>query len=232
SRGGGGRATPRRMLGVRALAAAARSFGGFAADEDKYLAGNRVCEPIAVKPDGEAAGMPRCAEVDRRAQKDLGFTKPARGRETPDGKKLAVAVEDGKIKLTWLDGARERVLARWSPAARVRSVNRGGFAARTRVAVEYRAGGADDVVAFDVRAALAPAEAARPPAARPADNRTAYERALAKGGVWEQRQRPCDQAGVRLALLRDRKFDLRIETQCQGQKDVTHLAGTWATDRE
>src|SRR5262249_39345075 len=106
-----GRAIPWGMLWVLALAAAARSFGGFAAEEDKYLAGNRVCEPIAVKPDGEAAGMPRCAEVDRRAQKDLGFTKPARGRETPDGKKLAVAVEDGKIKLTWLDGARERVLA-------------------------------------------------------------------------------------------------------------------------
>ncbi len=221
------------MLWLLALAAGARSFGGFAAEADRYLAGNLVCEPIAVKADGAAAGMPRCAELDRKAQKDLGFAKPARGRETPDGKKLAVAVDDGKIKLTWLDGARERVLARWSPGAPVTSVNMGVFAARTLVAVEYRAGETQDVVVFDVRAALAP-EDAKPgdakSAPRAGDDRTAYERAVAKGGVWEQRQRPCDQAGVHLALARDRKFDIRIETKCQGQKDVTRLAGTWTPD--
>jgi hypothetical protein len=218
------------MHWLLALAAAARTFGGFAADEEKYLVGNLVCEPVAVKPDGAASGMPRCAEMDRKAQKELAFAKPALGRVTADGKKLAVTVEDGKVKVTWIDGARERPLARWSPpGAPVTSVSLNVYAARTLVAVEYtRSGEAGEWVVFDVRAAVAPEEA-RPAPAKP-DDRTASDRALAKGGVWEQRQRPCDQAGVHLALARDRKFDIRIETKCQGQKDVTRLAGTWTPD--
>jgi len=225
---------PKEMLWLVALVAAARSFGGFAAEEDRYLVGNLACEPVVVKPDGAAAGAPRCVELDRKAQKDLGFAKPARGRETADGRKVAVSVDDGKVALTWVDAGRARVLARWAPpGAPATSVGMNVYAARTLVAVEYFRGDTGDWVVFDVRAALAPDERAPAeprPAARPADDRGAYERALAKGGVWEQRLVPCDQAGVHLALARNRTFDLRIETRCQGQKDVTRIGGAWTGD--
>jgi hypothetical protein len=216
-------------LGV--LAALARSFAGFHADEDKYLAGNQACAVLVAGKDGTVAGTPRCAEVDREAQK--GFKKPERGREL-DGKKLAVSVEDGKIKLIWLDGGRERLLARWSPGtAYVTSVSMGMFATRGLVAVEYRAGATADVVAFDVRAPLGGEATAPAPAPAPApstEDRTIYQRVLARGGIWEQRQRACDQAGVHLALTKDRKFDIRIETKCQGQKDVTRFQGMWVPE--
>jgi len=224
---GRGACYPLSVLWLGVLAALARSFAGFHADEDRYLAGNQACEVLVAAKDGTVAGMPRCAEVDREAQK--AFKKPERGREL-DGKKLAVSVDDGKIKLVWLDGGRERVLARWTPvAAPVTSVNMGMFAARGLVAVEYRAGATADVVAFDVRAPLGGEQpTARPTTPPPGtDDRTVYQRVLAKGGVWEQRQRPCDQAGVHLALTKERKFDIRIETRCQGQKDVTRFQGMW-----
>jgi hypothetical protein len=48
--------------------------------------------------------------------------------------------------------------------------------------------------------------------------------------VWEQRIVPCDQAGVTLTLSKARKFDIRILTRCQGQKDVTKLGGRWASE--
>lgn len=53
---------------------------------------------------------------------------------------------------------------------------------------------------------------------------------MSKGGVWEQRQVPCEDAGVTLTLKKSRKFAIRIATRCQGQKDVTELDGTWSSE--
>ena len=35
---------------------------------------------------------------------------------------------------------------------------------------------------------------------------------------------------MHLALTKDRKFDIRIETKCQGQKDVTRFQGVWVPE--
>jgi hypothetical protein len=66
--------------------------------------------------------------------------------------------------------------------------------------------------------------------AAPARAVNAWDRAMGKGGVWEQRMIPCDRAGVHLALKKDKTFSLRIETRCQSQRDTTQLAGKFATD--
>jgi hypothetical protein len=111
------------------------------------------------------------------------------------------------------------------------------------VAVEFEVAGAPsaggrraDVVVFDI--SQAPPEAppargsrARPPAPRPAPSgKNAHERALAHGGVWEQRLTPCDQAGVTLTLKKNRRFSIRVTTRCQGRKDVTDLDGSFTTE--
>ncbi len=53
---------------------------------------------------------------------------------------------------------------------------------------------------------------------------------MAKGGVWEQRMVPCDTAGVRLSLKKNKTFDLRVDTKCQAEKNITSLGGKWTTE--
>ena len=147
--------------------------------------------------------------------------------------------------------AGDRVLGRHRPAAPAISANANVFvtADEGAVAVEYEGQDkAADVVVFPLRPAReagspgagtptpAPAPPGRgnspggPKAPNAPNAPNAYDRALAKGGVWEQRIVPCDQAGVRLVLKKSRSFDLRVDTKCQAQKDATELSGKWTTE--
>src|SRR5262249_53092441 len=143
---------------------------------------------------------------------------------------------------------------RFQPEAPAIAVNSNVFvgADDALVAVEYEAKGAGaDVVVFPIAAAkeateVTPAAPAAPapgpgsppgPGAPPGPGSpagpgqgNAYDRAMARGGVWEQRMLPCDQAGVRLTLKKDRTFALRVDTKCEGKKDTTQLAGKWASE--
>jgi len=206
-----------------ALGAASYTFGGFEEGEAHYLkrgARDEVCAPPAAD----------CRPVDKKTAR--GFVKPARTRKL-GGAALAVTVrDDTRIELA----AGDRVLGTAAPGGRVVAVNANVFVSPGGglVAVEYDAarpgGKVSDVIVFDVSAAPAPAGRTLPPA-RPAEGpASAYMRALGRGGVWEQRLEACDQAGVHLELAKTRHFDLRIVTKCQGHKDDTRLAGTWATE--
>ena len=118
------------------------------------------------------------------------------------------------------------------PADRVLSVNTNIFvlvlAGPGVVAVEYDIAGGKDVVALAVARAPASAPASAP--APVAGGKNAYDRAMAHGGVWEQRQLPCEQAGVHLKLKKNRKFDLSITTRCQADRNTTELDGLWSSE--
>jgi hypothetical protein len=192
-------------------------FGGFSPDGGRFVklgsSGDRVCAVVTGKE------APACEPISKKEIKDGGFVKPARGGG------LHVALKDDAIEIS--DGA--RVVATWKPAERVVAVNANLFVAPGVVAVEYDVPGGKDVVALAVaaRPESAPASA---PAPASGDNKNAYDRAMGKGGVWEQRIVPCEQAGVHLKLTRLRKFDLGITTRCQADKSSTSLSGSWATD--
>jgi hypothetical protein len=57
-----------------------------------------------------------------------------------------------------------------------------------------------------------------------------YERAMGFGGTWEQTGTSCDKPEVRLDMLRDRSFKMRVKTVCEGQVFDTPFKGTWRID--
>lgn len=59
---------------------------------------------------------------------------------------------------------------------------------------------------------------------------TAYERLMGFGGQWEQTGTSCDKPEVRFAATRDRKFQLRVKTRCEGAVADTPFHGTWRLD--
>jgi hypothetical protein len=59
---------------------------------------------------------------------------------------------------------------------------------------------------------------------------SAYERAMGFGGQWEQTGTSCDKAEVKLQMLRDRSFKLRVKTVCEGQVFDQPFKGTWRID--
>jgi hypothetical protein len=59
---------------------------------------------------------------------------------------------------------------------------------------------------------------------------TAYEHAMGFGGQWEQTGTSCDKPEVRLDMMRDRSFKLRVKTVCEGQVFDTPFKGTWRID--
>jgi hypothetical protein len=191
-------------------------FGGFAPDGASFVKlgadGDRVC---AVVTGAEAAA---CRPITKAEIRSGGFARPERG-----GRGLSVALRDDHIEVT--QGA--RVIATWKPTERLLSVNANVFVAPggAVVAVEYQSSGGADVIAV----ALKPTPASEP-ASAPAGGGNAYDRAVAKGGVWEQAILPCDQAGVQLRLKKNRKFDLAITTRCQGDRNATNLAGAWSSE--
>ena len=217
------------LLLVAPCVAHAYTFGGFDADETSYLKrgpDDRVCAP---------APETRCTPIDKKGA--MAFTKPARSR------RFTVTAADEKT-ITLREG--DRTLGEVTPGGRVVSVNTNLFVSPGGglVAVEYEvaapAGRAADVVVFALGAAPPPAPSpptaggVGPPPTAPSapTGKTAYARALDKGGVWEQRLVACDQAGVHLVLKKTRRFDIQITTKCQGQKNTTSLAGSFATEGE
>jgi hypothetical protein len=58
----------------------------------------------------------------------------------------------------------------------------------------------------------------------------AYERFMGFGGQWEQTGTSCDKPEVRLDMMRDRSFKLRVKTVCEGQVFDTPFKGTWRID--
>jgi len=57
---------------------------------------------------------------------------------------------------------------------------------------------------------------------------TAYERALALGGTWEQHGSPCAEPKVELGLGHPKQtFSLVISAVCDGLRDKTRLSGRW-----
>ena len=63
---------------------------------------------------------------------------------------------------------------------------------------------------------------------RPAQ--TTYERAMGFGGQWEQTGTSCDKAEVKLQMMRDRSFKLRVKTVCEGRIYDLPFHGTWRID--
>jgi len=60
---------------------------------------------------------------------------------------------------------------------------------------------------------------------------TVYEKVMGFGGQWEQTGTSCDKAEVRMTMLRDRSFKLRVKTTCEGQQfDSGNFKGTWRID--
>ncbi len=201
--------------------ASAYTFGGFLEGERAYLKrgpDDLVCEP---------APASACRAIDKKAARD--YKKPPRTRAL-DGAPLVVTAPDGKaIRLELGD----RVIGEHVPGGRVSSVNANVFVSPdgSVVAVEYQLHGKGaDVVAFSVAPQAAPSAPATLPPRAPDSGKTAWDRALGKGGVWEQRLVACDQAGVHLKLRKTRRFDLEIATKCQGQKSTTELEGTFVTE--
>lgn len=63
-------------------------------------------------------------------------------------------------------------------------------------------------------------------------SQTAYERIMGFGGQWEQTGTSCDTPEVRLTLLRDRTFKLRVKSVCRGQSFEQPFKGTWRLDTD
>jgi hypothetical protein len=59
---------------------------------------------------------------------------------------------------------------------------------------------------------------------------TPYEKLMGFGGQWEQTGTSCDKPEVRMKVLRDRTFTLRVKTVCEGQIFDTPFKGTWAVN--
>jgi hypothetical protein len=88
------------------------------------------------------------------------------------------------------------------------------------VAVEYSLVGASKTatssIAFDVRATLA---SMSPRAGG------VVERVLKRGTTWTQKQVACEAAGVTLTLTKERRFNISIESKCQGSHDRLRVSG-------
>ena len=234
------------LLAVLPARAQAGAFGGFSEDGKHYLAGkNRVCAPLTVAADGTVSGAPVCAKVAPGDLPGYGFRKGKPGRRTAEGGvELKAIVDAGTLVVggATADGARLE-LVRWL-GTEVSSAGDLYPHAGGLIAVEYTTGGmrgkTADVVVFDVRqatVAASPAPASQPasgPASRPVPPSSApsvaFGKATAGTGTWVQTMVPCDTAGVEMTLGKDGKARIRVETRCQGAKDVTKVAGAWVAD--
>ncbi len=54
-----------------------------------------------------------------------------------------------------------------------------------------------------------------------------YERLMGFGGQWEQTGTSCETPEVRLTMLRDRTFKLRVKSMCRGNEYDLPFKGTW-----
>jgi hypothetical protein len=197
------------------LAAFGGTFGGFSADGGSYLDDEaRVCRLMDVAPDGTAKGKPTCRPVQGAAERAT-FRKPnAAGSPT-----IQTRARNRTLVLTRNKGT----LVTWtSPSEldRIEAVYEG----KAGVVVEYRSGGVPAAVGFRLGASPSPSATPTPNAGgRPAPTKL-------EGSVWEQRIIPCEQASVKLELLKTKKFRVTLETRCRSDRDRLRLSGTWTEE--
>jgi hypothetical protein len=169
---------------------------------------------------------------------------PAATEPAPTDPKLARAVADARA------APRDRRLAAWTAvlavdAAHAEALFRtaaaqiaAGHTAQALAALHALAGSQRaDAIEWQIEARFDPAFAAAraDPKFRAAvglDRKpaTAYERFMGFGGQWEQTGTSCDKPEVRFAATRDRKFQLRVKTRCEGAVVDTPFHGTWRID--
>jgi len=185
--------------------ALAGGFAGFVAEGNGFLAApDQLCLPIPVNRNGVAKGAP--ASCRPATEDELG------GRDLPAATTaLAVSIK----KRTLAIAAQDRPLVTWAAPQPIEAVTAVYAAADgLHLAVELTYKGQPQVVGF-LLAAPIPERAG------------AYDRAMAKGGTWEQRPVACETAGVKLELKATRRFTVTIETKCQGSRERSRFAGTF-----
>jgi hypothetical protein len=196
--------------------ALAGGFAGFVAEGNGFLAApDQLCLPIPVSKKGVAKGAPascRPATEDELGGRDLPAATTAlavsirptlRGAQGPSKKRTLAIVSQDRPLVTW---------AAPQPIEAVTAVYAAADGLHLAVELTYK--GQPQVVGF-LLAAPIPERAG------------AYDRAMAKGGTWEQRPVACETAGVKLELKATRRFTVTIETKCQGSRERSRFAGTF-----
>ena len=140
------------VVGSLAGSARADSFGGFSANEKRYLVGaNRVCTPVVVDANGAAPGSPSCATAPANEVAALSARLPSAER----GAKARILASARARIITVVDAAADSAsLVAWaSPDPVVRIVDVWQSATERLIAVEFvaRRGNREltDVVVFD-----------------------------------------------------------------------------------
>ncbi len=184
-----------------APSALAGSFGGFSGDGTRVLDGEQVCKPAEIDI-GDPVGRPVC----QPRGPGLSFTKPPVSSDlTASFAKGSLRVMRGKEVVTAHPGKKSDRVAGVFVSADGHSV-----------VIERRVGTKVEVLA---------ARFARTVLVDP----VSFQRAVGRGGAFEQRIQACERAGVRLDLSSNQKFKLSIETRCQAERDKQSFAGTWET---
>lgn len=231
------------VVGVIAPAvASAGKFGGFSADGTKYLDGDaKVCTPLSATPEGSAVGAPQCTVVSNKKDLAAYNFRKARPSDTMDGIRLSVSASGKTLRVegTTSDGGKLKVVT-WDAPTDIAATGDIYVTDGKVVAVEYTAttlrGATPSVIAFNATGSMAkltpaPAEKPKdPPAPAKPTKGSSYDRAMAKGGVWEQPLVQCDQARITLTLKKNMKYSVRVETRCQGDKSVSTFSGRWVAE--
>ncbi len=132
--------------------ASADSFGGFSANEKRYLVGaNRVCTPVVVDANGAAPGSPSCATAAADEVAALSTRLPSAERGTKARVSATARARIITVTSAFADSA--AIVAWASPDPVVRIVDVWQSATERLIAVEYvaRRGNREltDVVVFD-----------------------------------------------------------------------------------
>ena len=61
---------------------------------------------------------------------------------------------------------------------------------------------------------------------------TPYERIMGFGGTWEQTGTSCDAPEVKMTVMRDRTFKLRVKSVCRGSVFDQPFKGTWRVEQD
>ncbi len=207
----------------------AGKFGGFSADGTRWLDGkSSVCSAAAVDGSAQVVAPPSCeAAADARALAAYKFVGPPRikvARSTASGAVDLSLGADGRTITVYGDaGGGKRPMAVFDAGQDVAKVSGPWLSSDgALLAVEYTlVGGAKTAVSsivFDVRAPMA---SMAPRAGG------VVERVLKRSTTWIQKQIVCEQAGVTLNLGKDRRFNISIESKCQGSHDRLRVAGRY-----
>ncbi len=142
------------LVGLAAPPALADTFGGFSGIDRAYLVNqDRVCTPLAVKPDGTATGAPTCRKAPTDELAKLDFKAPIVQRG--DKAQFAATASEATLTVTGDSGAPVATWKAVDPIGKVVDVYASQYADRVAVAYTVRRLGREltEVVAFDVATA-------------------------------------------------------------------------------